>query len=99
MKKTCPIIAAERSYTVEKEKCVPVSEYYGEDTFNIKVMKVKLPGDTYKKIIDAYHEGTILDIDNRQYCRPCHEGMGHRKGRDPFRPLVPAHDRDHGGEA
>lgn len=62
MKKTCPIIAAERNYTVEKEKFVPVSKYYGEDTFNIKVMKLKLPGDTYKKIIDAYHEGTILDI-------------------------------------
>ncbi|MFA6413016.1 MAG: glutamine synthetase III [Syntrophales bacterium] len=62
MKKTCPIIAAERSYKIEKEKFIPVSEYYGEDTFNIKVMKLKLPGDTYKKIIDAYHEGTILDI-------------------------------------
>ena len=62
MKKTCPIIAAERSYKIEKEKSIPVSEYYGEDTFNIGVMKLKLPGDTYKKIIDAYHEGTILDI-------------------------------------
>jgi glutamine synthetase len=62
MKKTCPIIAAERSYKIEKEKSIPVSEYYGEDTFNIGVMKLKLPGDIYKKIIDAYHEGTILDI-------------------------------------
>jgi glutamine synthetase len=62
MKKTCPIIAAERSYKIEKEKSLPVSEYYGEDTFNIGVMKLKLPGDIYKKIIDAYHEGTILDI-------------------------------------
>ncbi len=62
MKKTCPIIASERNYKVEKGKCVPVSEYYGEDTFNIKIMKVKIPRDTYKKIIDAYHEGAILDI-------------------------------------
>jgi len=63
MKKTCPIIAVERDYEVAKEKEIPVSEYYGEDTFNIRVMKLKLPGDTYRRIIDAYHEGTILDID------------------------------------
>ncbi len=63
MKKTCPIIAAERTYPVEKEKAFPVSEYYGEDTFNIRVMKLKLPGDTYSRIIDAIHEGTIIDIE------------------------------------
>ncbi|MGV8081804.1 MAG: glutamine synthetase III [Syntrophales bacterium] len=63
MKKTCPITAVERSYTVEKEKSGPVSEYYGEDTFNIRVMKGKLPGDAYDKIIDAIHENTILDIE------------------------------------
>jgi glutamine synthetase len=62
MKKTCPIIAVERSSKVEKEKFIPISQYYGEDTFNTKIMKLKLPGDTYKRIIDAYHEGTILDI-------------------------------------
>ncbi len=63
MKKTCPIIATERSYVVEKEKFEPISKYYGEDTFNINVMKIKIPGDTYSKIIDAIHEGTILDIE------------------------------------
>lgn len=63
MKKTCPITAAERSYPVAKEKSGPVSEYYGEDTFNIRVMKGKLPGDAYDKIIDAIHENTILDIE------------------------------------
>jgi glutamine synthetase len=63
MKKTCPIIATERSYVVEKEKFEPISRYYGEDTFSINVMKIKLPGDTYSKIIDAIHAGTILDIE------------------------------------
>ena len=63
MKKTCPIIACERTYPVVKEKNVPVSTYYGEDTFNINIMKVKLPGATYRKIIDAIHEGTLLDIE------------------------------------
>ena len=63
MKKTCPVIASERSYVIEKEKFVPVSEYYGEDTFNLKVLKVKLPRETYKKIIEAINEGTVLDIE------------------------------------
>ena len=63
MKKTYPITAAERDYLVEKEKFIPVSEYYGEDTFNVKVMKAKLPGGTFQKIIDAINEGTILDIE------------------------------------
>jgi len=63
MKKTCPIITCERTYAVEKEKTEPVSSYYGEDTFNINIMKIKLPGDTYRKIIDAIHEGTLLDIE------------------------------------
>ena len=63
MKKTCPVIASERSYVIEKEKFVPISEYYGEDTFNLKVLKVKLPRETYKKIIEAINEGTVLDIE------------------------------------
>lgn len=63
MKKLSSTIASERSYVVEKEKCVPVSEYYGEDTFNLKVMKVKLPKDTFKKIMEAINEDSILDIE------------------------------------
>lgn len=62
MKKTRLMIASERNYTIEKEKFVPVSEYYGEDTFNYKVMKEKLPKDTYRKIMEAINEDKILDI-------------------------------------
>ncbi|KUG21790.1 glutamine synthetase type iii, glnn [hydrocarbon metagenome] len=62
MKKSKPVIASERSYTIEKEKFVPVSEYYGEDTFNYKVMKEKLPKDAYKKIMEAINEDKILDL-------------------------------------
>ena len=62
MKQTRPIIASERNYVIEKEKFVPVSEYYGEDTFNYKVMKEKLPKDTYKKLMEAINEDKILDI-------------------------------------
>lgn len=63
MKKVSSTIASERSYVIEKEKCVPVSEYYGEDTFNLKVMKIKLPKDTFKKIMEAINEDKILDIE------------------------------------
>jgi glutamine synthetase len=62
MKKTRPVIASERNYTIEKEKFIPVSEYYGEDTFNNRVMKEKLPKDTYKKLMEAINEDRILDI-------------------------------------
>ena len=56
MKKTKLITASERNYKIEKEKFVPVSEYYGEDTFNNKVMKEKLPKDAYKKLMEAINE-------------------------------------------
>jgi glutamine synthetase len=62
MKKSQPVIASERNYIIEKEKFVPVSEYYGEDTFSNKVMKEKLPKDTYKKLMEAINEDKILDI-------------------------------------
>ncbi len=63
MKKSRPVIASERNYTIEKEKFVPVSEYYGEDTFNHKVMKEKLPKDTFKKLMEAINEDKILDAE------------------------------------
>ncbi|MDD5343322.1 MAG: glutamine synthetase III [Smithella sp.] len=62
MKKSKPVIASERNYTIEKEKLVPVSEYYGEDTFNYKAMKEKLPKDAYRKIMEAINEDKILDL-------------------------------------
>ena len=62
MRKSKPVIASERNYTIEKEKFVPVSEYYGEDTFNHKVMKEKLPKDTFKKMMEAINEDKILDV-------------------------------------
>jgi len=63
MKKSGMIIAAERNYDIAKEKFVPVSEYYGEDTFNLKALKVKLPKETYRKILEAINENCVLDIE------------------------------------
>jgi len=61
MKKKELTIATERQYSIEKEKFVPVSQYFGEDTFSHKVMKEKLPKDVFKKIIAAINEDTPLD--------------------------------------
>ncbi len=63
MKKTDTITAAERSYIIEKEKYVPVSQYFGEDTFNHKVMKDKLPKNIYKNLLDAINDDKPLDAD------------------------------------
>jgi len=63
MKQTTPTLAAERQYVIEKEKFVPVSEYFGEDTFNHKVMKEKLPKDTFKKLLEAINEDKMLDAE------------------------------------
>ncbi len=61
MKKSSPVIASERSYAIEKEKFVPVSQYFGEDTFNHTVMKEKLPKNTFKKLMEAINEDKALD--------------------------------------
>jgi glutamine synthetase len=61
MKKTTPTLAAERQYVIEKEKFIPVSQYFGEDTFNHKVIKEKLPKDIYKKLMEAINEDKTLD--------------------------------------
>ncbi|HVN72161.1 MAG TPA: glutamine synthetase III, partial [Desulfomonilia bacterium] len=53
----------ERSYSIEKEKEIQVSQYFGEDIFSTKVMMEKLPKDVYKGIIEIIHEGRKLDID------------------------------------
>jgi len=63
MKKTTPILAAERQYIIEKEKFVPVSQYFGEDTFSHTVMKEKLPKDTFKKLMEAINEDKMLDTE------------------------------------
>ncbi|MFA5321790.1 MAG: glutamine synthetase III [Smithella sp.] len=63
MKKTAPVTASERNYAAGKEKLIPVSEYYGEDTFSYKVMQEKLPKETYKKLMDIINEDKILDVE------------------------------------
>ncbi len=63
MKKNKKITAVERNYTVKKEKFIPISEYYGEDTFNFKVMSEKLPKGAFKKLKETIEEDKQLDLE------------------------------------
>lgn len=63
MKRLRPIIASERRYDILKEKPVPVSSYFGEDTFNQRVMQEKLPKDVYKRFMGIINKDRKLDID------------------------------------
>jgi len=57
------IPASERHYKVEKEKDVQISRYFGEDTFNAKVMQDKLPKDIYKRIIETIEARRQMDLE------------------------------------
>ncbi len=63
MKQTNPIIATERSYQADKEKHVPISAYFGEDTFSHAVIQEKLPKSVFNKLIEKIEKGKMLDID------------------------------------
>jgi glutamine synthetase len=63
MKVINPITASERDYIVEKEKTIPVSNYYGEDIFSTKVMMEKLPKNVCKRMMEIMHEGRKMDAD------------------------------------
>jgi glutamine synthetase len=63
MNKLKPIIAAERNYMTNKEIEKPISSFFGENTFNARIMKAKLPKDVYKKLLDIIEKNKKLDID------------------------------------
>lgn len=63
MKRLRPIIASERRYEISKEKPVPVSSYFGEDTFSRRVMQEKLPKDVYNRFMGIINKDRKLDID------------------------------------
>jgi len=62
MKKTGRVLASEREYSIIKEKDIPVSSYFGEDTFNHKAMKEKLSKDVFKKLNSIIEDNGKLDI-------------------------------------
>src|SRR4030066_794762 len=84
MKKTKQTTAAERNYIIEKEKFVPVSQYYGEDTFNHKVMQEKLPKSTYKKLLEAINEEKTLDAETANVVAEAMKQWALEKGATHF---------------
>ncbi|HDP80408.1 MAG TPA: glutamine synthetase type III, partial [Spirochaetes bacterium] len=63
MKRTYTTHAAERVYPVQKDKSVPISVYFGEDTFSFAIMEEKLPHDVYNKLISIIYDGKKLDVE------------------------------------
>lgn len=63
MKKTKPVIAAERNYQIQMEIDRPISSYFGENTFSSRVMKAKLPKDVYKRLTSIIEKNKKLDIE------------------------------------
>ena len=84
MKKTKQTTAAERQYLIEKEKFVPVSQYFGEDTFNRKAMKEKLPKETFKKLMDAIDEGKTIDAKTADVVAEAMKNWALEKGATHF---------------
>jgi len=84
MKKLHPTVAAERNYPVEKEKFVPVSQYFGEDTFQHRVMKEKLPKSTYKKFLEAMNEDKTLNEDTANVVAEAMKQWALEKGATHF---------------
>src|SRR4030043_79925 len=84
MKKTKPTIAAERNYVVEKEKFVSVSQYFGEDTFNHKVMQEKLLKNSYIKLLEAINEDKTLDAETANVVAEAMKQWALEKGATHF---------------
>ena len=84
MKRNSPIIAAERDYVIEKEKDQPISSYFGEDTFNLRVMKEKLPKDTYKKLLQIINQEKPLDIETANSVAHAMKEWAIKKGATHF---------------
>jgi len=47
----------------KEDKPIRISEYFGCDTFNFKVMEEKLPRETYKKLLKIINDDEKLDAD------------------------------------
>jgi len=63
MKRTEVIIAADRNYLVEREKNVPISRYFGEDTFNATTMRERLPEAVFNRLQDTTIRGRKPDLE------------------------------------
>ncbi|MCX7679051.1 MAG: glutamine synthetase III [Spirochaetes bacterium] len=56
-------IAAERTFAYESTSNKPVSKFFGENTFNLKTMRQRLPKEAYEAYISAIERKRKIDID------------------------------------
>ncbi|RPI94289.1 MAG: hypothetical protein EHM32_06970, partial [Spirochaetales bacterium] len=63
MKRSETIIAVDRNYVAEREKNVPISQYFGEDTFSALTMQEHLPAAIFHRLQDTTLRGKKLDLE------------------------------------
>ena len=63
MKREEPFVAAERAFSYSVEKGRAIKDYFGEDTFNNKVMEQRLPKEVYKRFLEIIHKGKKFDLE------------------------------------
>ena len=76
-----------------------LSDLFGSMVFNEDTMKERLSSASYEAWKKCVTDGPSLDISTANEIAQVSEAVGRGKGRHPLHPLVPAHDRRHGGEA
>ena len=73
-----------------------LTEIFGSNVFNDKVMKERLPKEIYKALKETIEKDIAIAARCRRHGGERHEGLGHRERRDPLHSLVPAADRHNG---
>ena len=75
-----------------------LSDLFGSMVFNEDTMKERLSSASYEAWKKCVTDGTSLDISTANEIAQAMKQWAVEKGA-PLHPLVPAHDRRHGGEA
>ena len=76
-----------------------VTDLYGSMVFNEHVMRERLPKTTYKQLMKTIKEGAPSEREDVANVVAHAMKEGHREGRHPLHPLVPAADGHHFREA
>lgn len=72
-----------------------LTEIFASLSFNDAAMRERLPKDVYTALTKSIEEGSSLDLESANGHRQRDEGLGFRKRRHSFHPLVPAVKRYH----
>ena len=95
-------ISAIRDWSLTKDKngsAPGKSETFGSLVFSEAVQEKRLPKAAYQALRRTIAHGEALDASVADAVAAALEGLGGRARRDALHALVPAADRDHGGEA